>query len=58
MLGVQGNLQLESGDNYNLRTTDFLNSEGALDRTQQRTETEPSTEKRLRGTGQLYDRLR
>ena len=44
VIGLQGNLQLESGDNFNLRTTDFFNSEGALDRTQQRTETEPSTE--------------
>ncbi len=43
-IGIQGNLQLESGDNNNLRTTDFFNSEGQLDRTQQRTETEPSTE--------------
>ncbi|CAH0999500.1 hypothetical protein LEM8419_00800 [Neolewinella maritima] len=43
-IGIQGNLQLESGDNNNLRTTNFFNSEGALDRTQQRTETEPSTE--------------
>ena len=43
-IGVQGNLQLETGDNSNLRTTDFFDSEGTLDRTQQRTETEPSEE--------------
>ncbi len=43
-IGIQGNLQLETGDNSNLRTTDFFDSEGGLDRVQQRTETEPSTE--------------
>ncbi len=43
-IGLQGNLQLESGDNNNLRTTNFFDSEGALDRVQQRTETEPGTE--------------
>ena len=43
-VAIQGNLQLETGDNNNLRITDFFDSEGALDRTQQRTETEPSEE--------------
>ena len=43
-VAIQGNLQLETGDNNNLRTTDFFDSEGELDRTQQRTETEPSEE--------------
>ncbi len=44
VIGLQGNLQLESGDNNNLRTTNFFNSEGQLDRTQERTETEPGEE--------------
>ena len=43
-VAIQGNLQLETGDNNNLRITNFFNSEGELDRTQQRTETEPSEE--------------
>ena len=43
-VGIQGNLQFETGQSNNLRTTDFFDSEGTLDRTQQRTETEPSEE--------------
>ncbi len=43
-IGLQGNFQLEQGDNNNLRTTRFFNSEGALDRTSVRDETEPSDE--------------
>ncbi|MGB3799522.1 MAG: TonB-dependent receptor [Lewinella sp.] len=44
IIGVQGNYQLEWGDNSNLRTTDFFDSESDLDRTSTRTETEPSEE--------------
>ena len=44
VIGLQGNYQFEWGDNTNLRTTSFFNSEGALDRTSIRDETEPSEE--------------
>ena len=44
VIGLQGNLQLEQGENNNLRTTRFLNSEAELDRTSVRTETEPENE--------------
>ena len=44
VIGLQGNYQLEWGDNTNLRTTGFFNSEGSLERTSIRTETEPSDE--------------
>ncbi|THH40362.1 TonB-dependent receptor domain-containing protein [Neolewinella litorea] len=44
LLGIQGNYQLEQGDNSNLRTTQFFNSEGELERTSIRTETEPNDE--------------
>ena len=43
-LGIQGSLQLEEGDNNNLRTTQFFNSESSLERTSTRDETEPSDE--------------
>ncbi|WP_116106665.1 TonB-dependent receptor domain-containing protein [Lewinella sp. IMCC34191] len=45
VIGVQANYQLEWGDNTNLRTTQFFNSESDLDRTSVRTETEPNEEK-------------
>ena len=44
VIGLQGNYQLEWGDNTNLRTTTFFNSEAELERTNVRTETEPSDE--------------
>ncbi|NJB86608.1 outer membrane receptor protein involved in Fe transport [Lewinella marina] len=44
LIALQGNYQLEEGDNSNLRTTQFFNSEGELDRTSIRTETEPNDE--------------
>ena len=43
-IGILGSYQLESGDNSNLRLTEFFDSEGTLDRIQQRIETEPSSE--------------
>ncbi|WP_116125672.1 TonB-dependent receptor domain-containing protein [Lewinella sp. IMCC34183] len=43
-IGIQGNYQLETGSNSNLRTTQFFDSENTLDRTSVRNETEPSDE--------------
>ncbi|MCP9236595.1 TonB-dependent receptor domain-containing protein [Lewinella sp. JB7] len=44
VIGLQGNVQFEQGNNNNLRTTEFFNSEGQLELTSVRTETEPETE--------------
>ncbi|MBB4078732.1 outer membrane receptor protein involved in Fe transport [Lewinella aquimaris] len=44
VIGLQGNIQFEQGESNNLRTTDFFNNEGGLDRTSVRTEFEPETE--------------
>lgn len=43
-IGIQGNYQLENGQSNNDRVTDFFNSEGVLDRSSFRMETEPSEE--------------
>ena len=43
-LGLQGNYQLENGQNNNERITRFFNSTGELDRESTRLETEPSDE--------------
>lgn len=44
VFGVQGNYQLERGDNLNNRVTNFFNSEDVLERQSLRDETEPSEE--------------
>ena len=43
-IGLQGNYQLESGESNNLRTTDFFDSFGTLDRRSLREEFEPEEE--------------
>jgi outer membrane receptor protein involved in Fe transport len=43
-IGIQANYQIEEGQSDNLRVTSFRDSEGILDRTSNRQETEPSEE--------------